>query len=576
MERSIDLVVALLAVLKTGAAFVPLDPTQPFDRMWQIAQDGGLAAIVTGKAPLPLLSQLPLPIVSEPSGSVHVAKPEVNISLDNAAYVYYTSGSTGAPKGVVLDHRAAMNRLEWLKRRYPLSSGNRVIHKTPLIFDVSIWEIFGTLSAGATILLADAGREADVAHVGSLLSTPGTVFAHFVPSMLDAYLICTPPRKYPHLRWVQVSGEALPTRVVERFSGHFAAELHNLYGQTETSEVAGWEGRMCTGLSGAPIGKQIGIYRLYVLDESLTPVPPDVPGELCVAGLGGLARGYHGLAGLTAEKFVPNPFAVRSGERLYRTGDLVVVDEDGLLRFRGRIDEQTKIRGCRVEIGEIELIVSRHASVRACAVVSRQDESGSNELIAYVVGDRNALDELAAHVEGHLPRYMHPAVYVYLTGALTVTSSGKLNRRALPAPQPSDREARMTNQPPCGALEKQIAEKWKQVLQLESVGRTANFFTIGGNSLKCNQVLSWISASFDIEVKIRDFFLAPTIEGLARAMKKSAVEMVETLCDDEVQFYLRGSTNEHVDPGYGNAACVGKGATCRADSRSACSRALNG
>ncbi|HSR68613.1 MAG TPA: amino acid adenylation domain-containing protein [Acidobacteriota bacterium] len=537
IERSFDLVAALLAVLKSGAAFVPLDPAQPVERLRSIAQDGGLQIVVTRDAASPDLAPLSIPVGGaddEDLDALQGADPGVTVSLDNLACLYYTSGSTGRPKGVAIDHRCAMNRLRWLADRYPLKEGERVLHKTPLIFDVAIWEIFGPLHAGAAILMTDPGSSSDVAHIQSLLNKPGTVFAHFVPSMLEAYLRSAPPADYPDLRWIQVSGEAMAAHVLQRFSRHFAVELHNLYGQTETSEVAGWEGRDFKNGEGLPIGTQLGIYRLFILDSALSAVPPGVTGELYVAGCGGLARGYYGQPRLTAEKFLPNPYAVSSGERLYRTGDLACFDDQGLIRFLGRGDQQTKIRGCRVECGEIESVLSRHPSVATCAVVLRPDSQGSAQLVAYVVGDRAALPHLAAHAERFLPTFMLPAVYVFRS-ELPLTPSGKLDRRALPPPQRRDLEARVGGLEPEGQLQSALADLWKEVLGLTKVGRNDNFFAVGGNSLKCIQVLSRVDAAFGVQLSVRDFFSNPTIEGLADATEQAMVAMVASLPEREVE-----------------------------------------
>ncbi|MBZ6121587.1 non-ribosomal peptide synthetase [Streptomyces olivaceus] len=531
VERSVDLIVALLAIWKTGAAMVPLDPRMPDRRMAFIAGDARLTTIVTQERFRTRLAgqRLPLTTVPTEGGADTPAVPGVR--TENTAYIYYTSGSTGQPKGVVLDHRTAAVRLEWLGRRYRLGAGDRVVHKTPLIFDVAVWEILGPLSAGATLLLADPEAESDVAHLSKLLATENTVFTHFVPSMLDAYLRHAPAAEYPSLRWVQLSGEVVPARLLERFAGHFSAECHNLYGQTETSEVAAWEGRAVAGDGSVPLGRQIGIYRLFVLDEALRPVPPGVTGELCVAGVGGLARGYLGRPGTTAERFVPHPYPVTPGERLYRTGDLASFDEDGLLTYRGRADEQTKIRGCRVETGEVEAVLSQGGA--DCAVVTRPDEEGAAELVAYVVGDRSTVEALAAHAEEHLPGYMLPSVYVALD-ALPLGPSGKLDRRSLPAPTAADRAARRTvSEPPLTALEQRIAELWQSVLRIDRPGRDDNFFTMGGNSLKSLQILNRINAAFHIKFTVRDFFAGPTISQMAATVERLLREMTAAMSEDD-------------------------------------------
>ncbi len=536
VDRSAELAVALLAVAKAGAAFVPLDRRMPVERVRSIVGDAPLRVIIAQDELRSRLETLPVRLLVEPADAPRpdeaTAPPTVALALENAAFCYYTSGSTGEPKGVVTDHRCAAGRLAWLRQRYPLVSGDRVVHKTPLIFDVAVWEIFGTLAAGATVLMADPGAEADVTHLGQLLSTERTRFVHFVPSMLSSFLDLAPARPYPGLRWVQVSGEAVPAALLDRFTGHFTAEFHNLYGQTETSEVAAWEGRTSPSLVRVPIGRQIGLYRLFVLDEALRPVPPGVPGELCVAGLGGLARGYHRHPSLTAERFVPNPFPAEPGERLYRTGDLVVSTSDGTLTHLGRLDQQAKIRGCRVETGEVEAVLARHPTVRQCAVMARPDGQGVSQLVAYVVGDGLSIDRLGAHAARYLPSYMLPEVYVALD-ALPLTPSGKLDRQSLPDPTAADRAARAGDDPPQGLVEEALCGMWQEVLGVEKIGRTDDFFDIGGNSLRSLQVLTRIRAVFDVDVPVSVFFAGPTIEALAAGVERSLAEMVKGLSDDE-------------------------------------------
>jgi acyl-coenzyme A synthetase/AMP-(fatty) acid ligase/acyl carrier protein len=426
-----------------------------------------------------------------------------------------------------------MKRLQWLRRRYPLSVGDRVLHKTPLIFDVAIWEIFGPLMAGATILMADHGAEADVGQIGRLLSQPGTVFTHFVPSMLEAYLEATPRRTYPDLRWVQLSGEAASASLLARFNGHFNAEFHNLYGQTETSEVAGWESSMLPSATTVPIGRQIGIYRLYLLDEAFNPVPPGVPGEICVAGIDGLARGYLGRPSLTAEKFVPNPYALVPGEQMYRTGDLGRTTEDGLIEFVGRTDHQVKIAGCRVEVAEIEAIVLRHPTVRKCAVIARSVQYGGLQLVAYVVGDGPHGSELRTHVERHLPRYMVPSAFVLMSD-LPVTASGKLDRLQLPAPSEADFASQAEINPPQTPLEIKVAAIWQDVLGLKQIGREDHFFGIGGNSLKAIQILARLEEAFNITLRISTFWTSPTIARLSIAVENAMIDYIRTLSDAEI------------------------------------------
>lgn len=544
MDRSIEMVTALLGTLKAGAGFVPLDPHFPLDRIRAIATDARLRLIVTQAPHVNALSEFAQPLLMEMQAldARHDLNPDIAIDPENIAYVYYTSGSTGAAKGVILEHRGAMNRLEWLRRRYPLNIGDRVILKTPLIFDLSIWEAFGPLMAGATVLLADPRAESDVTHIGHLLGAPGTVFAYFVPSMLDAYLSYASQRTYPSLKWLCVTGEAMPARLLEQFNRHFdATQFHSTYGQTETSEVGLWTGSQWTESATVPCGRPNGIYRLFVLDANLHPVPPYVPGEICVAGIDGLARGYQNRAGLTAEKFVPHPYAVVPGERLYRTGDLGRLLEDGQIEYVGRIDTQVKIRGCRVETAEIEAVLSRHPAVRMCAVIARTDSSGGAELLAYVVSDKTSAADLATHAEKSLPQYMLPSAYVFMDD-LPLTPSGKLDRLRLPAPSAADFAARAGHEPPQSQLEVQLASVWQQVLGLDTIGRSDNFFSLGGNSLKSIQVLVRIQDTYGVHVQVRDFFNAPTIKGLAGLVEQTLIDYVASLSAEQVDEHFDEAT----------------------------------
>lgn len=545
LDRSPAMIVALLGVLKAGAGFVPLSPGYPLARTRKILADAAVEHLIVDASDRDRLNVPGVRLWSEDQlkPALREARGPVAVRPDHLACAYYTSGSTGEPKGVLLDHRCVMGRIAWLRERYPLKEGDRILHKTPLVFDVAIWEIFGPLMSGATILAADPGGEADVDHIRALLARPGTVFAHFVPSMLDAFLSAFPGDggfdDAPDLKWVQVSGEGLSADLLSRYRAHASIPLHNCYGQTETSEVAYWQDDTRSYRLWAPIGHQIGLYRVFLLDRSLRPVEPGIPGEICVAGVGGLARGYRGRAGLTAEKFVPHPWPLEPGERLYRTGDLGRVTSTGALEYVGRLDEQVKIRGCRVEIAEVEQVLRGLRGVDACAVIARRDASGSDQLIAYVQGDGLNSAGLGAQAEFLLPDYMLPAAYVVLD-RLPLTASGKLDRLSLPPPSPEHFASRGGSAPPASPLECEIAAVWQDLLNLPGVGRRDNFFSIGGNSLTAIQVITRLKNRFGVRISVRDFFAEATIEGLALLVEAALIDQVAALSEDEARWMLEG------------------------------------
>ncbi|WP_335937703.1 non-ribosomal peptide synthetase [Streptomyces sp. PTD5-9] len=530
MQRSVEQIVSLLAILKAGGAFVPLDPRLPRARLAGIADDASLALVVTDEQCLELLDGLAPLLVPDSEPVPEAVLTARTTGPSGLAYVYYTSGSTGKPKGVAIDHSCAGTRLEWLRRRYALGSGKAVLYKTPLIFDVAIWEIFLPLMTGATVVMADAEAESDIQHIAKLLREHPVMLAHFVPSMLEVYLDGTVSQEYPHLQWVTLSGEAASAALIERAVEHFGVPVHNQYGQTETSEVAVWEGDGDALPELSVIGTQVGAYRLYVMDESQKLVPHDVPGELCVAGLDGLARGYVGRPSLTAQSFVPHPYPARPGERLYRTGDLVRRRATGEIVYLGRGDHLVKIRGCRVETGEVESVLLDHPALTSCVVIARPGPGGDLCLVAYTVGREAGSAELADHAASRLPWYMVPSAFVHL-GEMPRTASGKIDRNRLPEPRPSDFEEEKPWEEPETPLEAHLAAVWSEVLGIRRVGRRDGFYALGGNSLQTTRVLAALKASFEIRLSVRDFMHAPTVEGQARlvmaALEKKAAALLE-------------------------------------------------
>jgi amino acid adenylation domain-containing protein/FkbM family methyltransferase len=405
LHRSEHLVVALLAVLRIGAAYLPIDPAFPADRIRFMAEDSAAACIVTQSgSDLPVGFALPLVLIDNDGASetsdnglrgtasrITAAHPE---ALD-AAYVIYTSGSTGRPKGVVVSHRSAVNRIQWMQDQYGLTATDRVLQKTPAIFDVSVWEFFWPLTTGATLVVAEPDAHRDPQALALAIQRERVTTVHFVPSMLALFLSEPEAAHCDTLQRVIVSGEALPTPLVRRFFEVSDASLHNLYGPTEaTVDVTFWECPRSDGAARTPIGRPVANTRIYVLDDELRPVPPNVEGELYIAGVQ-LARGYVNRPGLTAERFIACPFE-SGGERMYRTGDRAYWNEQGFLEFVGRIDAQVKVNGVRIELGEVESVLGEHPAVRRAAVVVSEDGDGSPQLAAYVEVDAAHSHVLAA------------------------------------------------------------------------------------------------------------------------------------------------------------------------------------
>jgi amino acid adenylation domain-containing protein len=397
LPRSDELVVAVLGILGSGAAYLPLDPTDPPARRHRMLRTAGARLVVTGEDLAAEYGGAGFTVAMAGAPDADAAAPH-RAGPDHLAYVIYTSGSTGEPKGVAVPHRGLVNRILWMQEAFALTPGDRVLQKTPCTFDVSVWEFLWPLVAGARIVVAEPDGHRDPGYLVDLVERRGVTTTHFVPPMLEAFLEQPDLERCRSLRLVVCSGQALPVEVQDRCLSRLGAELHNLYGPTEASiDVTWWACRARPGERTVPIGRPIAGVETYVLDRHLEPVPAGTPGELLLGGVC-LARGYLGRPGLTAERFVPHPFGGR-GERLYRTGDLVRWRPDGTIDYLGRTDEQLKVRGFRIEPGEVESALRAHPAVREAVVRARQDEVGGASLVAWVVPDAGA-GEVRAIREG--------------------------------------------------------------------------------------------------------------------------------------------------------------------------------
>ncbi|HEV2733485.1 MAG TPA: amino acid adenylation domain-containing protein, partial [Longimicrobiaceae bacterium] len=520
-ERSVELVVALLAVLKAGGAYVPVDPGYPAERIAYMLEDSGVRLLLTqerllGRLPARAAGVLVLDGGALPAGPVEPAP--VPVPPDALAYVIYTSGSTGRPKGAMNAHRGIVNRLLWMQEEYGLDESDAVLQKTPFGFDVSVWEFFWPLLAGARLVLARPEAHGDPAYLSELIERERVTTLHFVPPMLAAFLEAGEPARCGSLRRVVCSGEALPYELTERFFAALpGAGLHNLYGPTEAAvDVTYWA---CEPRARrvVPIGRPVANTRLYVLDARGEPVPQGVAGELYLGGVQ-VGRGYLARPELTAERFVPDAFG-GPGARLYRTGDRARWTAEGEVEYLGRLDFQVKVRGFRIELGEIEEALLSHAGVREATVVVREDAPGERRLAGYLVPGEEGLDpaELRRHLRERLPAHLVPSALVVLD-ALPRTPGGKLDRRALPAPDASA-AADDAFVAPRSPAEEILAGIWSEVLKLDRVGAHDNFFEIGGHSLLATRVVSRIRQAFGAEVPLRALFEAPTLAGLAERVE---------------------------------------------------------
>jgi enterobactin synthetase component F len=515
IPRSEELVTGLLAVVKAGAAYLPVDPEYPAERIRFMLSDARPALLLTTAgtaARLPDGLSVPSLLLDvDDTADLPAAQPATlngpAAAGDHPAYVIYTSGSTGRPKGVLVPHRAIVNRLLWMQHRYALGTDDRVLQKTPSGFDVSVWEFFWPLITGATLVVARPEGHKDPQYLAALIRAERVTTAHFVPSMLQVFVQEPAAARCTGLRRVICSGEALPGELQNQFFQVLPrVGLYNLYGPTEAAvDVTRWE--CAPGGGPVPIGRPVWNTRTYVLDAALRPAAPGVPGELYLAGVQ-LARGYLGRPGLTAERFVADPYGP-PGSRMYRTGDVVRWTDDGALVYLGRTDDQVKIRGLRIELGEIEAVLARHPGIRHTAVMAREDQPGDKRIVAYLVpadGTGPDADALRRDLAGELPEYMVPSAFVGLP-ELPVTANGKLDRRALPAP---DLAAAGAGRTPGSPREELVCGLFAEVLGLPRIGMDDNFFNLGGHSLLASRLVARVRATLGAELTIRSIFEAPT------------------------------------------------------------------
>ncbi|MFB6625081.1 amino acid adenylation domain-containing protein [Streptomyces sp. NPDC056374] len=517
-ERSPELVAGLLGVMRTGAAYTPLEPDYPAERLAFLLADSDAPVLLTQRGlATPDGCTARVLLLDDPSEWPRARAVPSGPRPDDTAYLIYTSGSTGRPKGVPNTHRAIANRIQWMQEAYRIGPEDAVLQKTPTGFDVSVWEFFWPLATGARIVLAKPGGQKDSGYLRDLVVSAGVTVAHFVPAMLTAFLSEEGVERCTGLRRVVCSGEALPPDAARELTSRLPGlALANLYGPTEAAvDVSAWE---CAGpMETVPIGLPIDNTRLYVLDERLRPVPPGAPGELHIGGTA-VALGYHRRPGLTAARFVPDPYGP-PGSRLYRTGDLARRRPDGTLEHLGRIDQQIKLRGLRIEPGETEAALRAQPGIADAAVVLREDRPGDKRLVGYLVADAGA-DEpdpsaLRATLRRSLPDHQVPSAFTVVP-ALPLTPNGKLDRRALPVPTVHRAAGAAEPETPAEVV---LAEIWAEVLGLPRVGADENFFDLGGHSLLATQVVAKarkrLTEAGARPISVMDLFTHRTVRELA-------------------------------------------------------------
>ncbi|USB33500.1 non-ribosomal peptide synthetase [Paenibacillus sp. YPG26] len=546
-ERSSAMLAGMLGILKAGGAYVPLPPAFPAERLRYMADDCGLRIVCTQRQWLSVAEQaapearlLDLDDAGSSAEDIGAAAdlPAGLAKPEGLAYILYTSGSTGRPKGVMIRHRSVINRLNWMQKAYPLGKEDVVLQKTPYSFDVSVWELFWWMLAGASAAFLEPDAEKDPGAIAEAIAKHKITTMHFVPSMLAAFLEAAQQEPQEQLRerlgtlkHVFASGEALHRSHVDRFYallrplGLAEVKLINLYGPTEaTVDVTVHECEAESELDFVPIGRPIDNTSLYVISDGGQPLPVGVPGELCIAGVQ-LAAGYVNRPDLTAERFVPHPY--KPGEVMYRTGDLARWMADGQLQYLGRIDDQVKIRGYRIELGEIERTLLLHDAVSEAVAAVREDGRGGQRLVGYIVADRSCpASELRKHCGDRLPTYMIPEVFVQLE-AMPLTASGKADRKSLPEPE-RELSTGTAYAAPTTETEVKLADLWAELLGRDKVGTQDNFFELGGHSFLLVQLHQRLEEDVRGVVSVTDLFAYPTVAKLAAHIDRTIGDQAHT------------------------------------------------
>jgi amino acid adenylation domain-containing protein len=546
VERSLDMVVGLLGILKAGGTYLPLDPSYPQERLTFMLEDAQVAVLVTQqhfltryhvqKAHFVCLDTDAPILVQQPT-----TDPVITTTIDDLAYIIYTSGSTGQPKGVQVTHGGLLNLVCWHQHAFNITASDRATQVTSPAFDATGWELWPYLTIGASVYLVDDDLRVTPTLLREWLLRHGITITFLPTALAENVMTLEWPAKTA-LRFLLTGADTL-----HRYpSPDLPFALINNYGPTEATVVATSGQAFPTKHADMPpsIGRPIANTQIYILDEHLQPVSTGTPGELYIGGAG-LARGYLNRPELTDQKFIPHPFCDEPGARLYRTGDLARYLPDGQIAFMGRVDHQIKIRGYRIEPGEIAAVLNEHPAVQASYILAREDTAGDKCLVAYIVlvpETKVAVHSLQETLQARLPDYMIPATFVSLD-AFPLTPNGKVDRDALPAPSSANTLRDNIFALPNTPIEEQLVAMVAALLGLEQVGVDENFFMLGGHSLLGTQIIARVADTFGVDLSLRILFEASTIRHLAKKIEQLVYARVETMSDDEVLQLLEQRNN---------------------------------
>ncbi|MGL4343557.1 MAG: amino acid adenylation domain-containing protein, partial [Cellulosilyticaceae bacterium] len=553
VERSLEMIIGILGILKAGGAYMPISPDYPTDRIRYMLEDSEAKALLTQTRFMDLMTYECVIDLDSPATYEADARPiESSSHPRSLAYVIYTSGSTGKPKGVMIEHTSAVNRLEWMQKRYPIGEQDTILQKTPFTFDVSVWELFWWMFTGSNVYFLQPEGEKDPAMILEAIETQRITTMHFVPSMLALFLEYYEGHQDAYdlssLRQVFASGEALTIGQVKQFNEllhkRYGTTLHNLYGPTEaTVDVSYYDCPVQGEITGVPIGKPIDNTKLYVLDKKKHLQPIGVPGELYISGVG-VARGYLKREELTNEKFMDDPYDAQY--RMYRSGDLAKWLPNGDIEYLGRIDNQVKIRGLRIELGEIETRLAEHGDIYETAVVVKTDTQGNPYLCGYYTATKPlTVEALKQHIIERLPDYMVPSYFVYMD-KMPLSANGKLDRKMLPEPQ--DHIVTETQYVEASTdTQKQLVSIWQRLLEVEKIGIEDHFFDLGGHSLKAARLVSEIQHHFNVEMTLNQVFEKLTVRELAAFIDTLATVQLEAIeTAPKMQYYPLSAAQERL------------------------------